>query len=125
MKRLLLAATLLLPGLARPDVLTFPQVSAGKGYAGPIAVSVKNQDGTTRDVSALTGSLTVYRISPTAGTGGTVLFTKSLTGASGGLMSCTVTASDTGLPGSYYAEVSITDTGVVDVWHGVFVIEGR
>jgi hypothetical protein len=125
MKRLLLAAALLLPGLARPDVLSFPQVNVGKAYAGPVAVTVKNQDGTIRDVSAATGTLTVYRISPTAGTGGTVLFTKSLTGASGGLMSCTVAATDTAFPGSYYAEVSITDAGVVDVWHGVFVIEGR
>lgn len=126
MRRLLLLLVLL-PAAAAADALVFqqPLPAIGKGYAGPITVRVKAADGTPADVSSSTGTLKVYRVAPVAGTGGTLLFEKSLSPGSGGLMSATLTATDTQRPGTYYADVTVTTGATTDAWHGPVVVEGR
>lgn len=125
MRQLLLALVLaLLPVVAFADLLVFKPVACGKGYAGPVLVEVTWQNGTKRDVTAATGTLTVYKIAPTNGTGGTVLFTTVLTGGSTGLTG-TVSSSDTALPGTFYAEAAVVEGAVTDTWHGTWVTEGR
>lgn len=122
MRALFLA--LLLPGLALGDVLAFKPVACGKGYAGPVLVVVTWASGASRDVTAATGTLTVYRTAPTGGTGGTVLFQKALSGGATGLTG-TVAATDTATPGTFYAEIAVVEGAITDTFHGVWVVEGR
>ncbi len=124
--KLLLALLLVLvPFVGAADLLTFATVRVGKGYAGPVVVSVTWSDGTTRDMTGATGTLTAYSVAPSGGAGGTVLFTKALSpGGTTGTMTGTLTAGDTALPGSYYLEIAIVQASVTDTWHGTLVIEG-
>lgn len=125
--RRLLAVLLLLPGLALADDYIFPPLRLGKGYAGPVVVDVTWANGTARDVTAATGTLTLWSTPPTSGIGGVVLWTKTLApaGTPTNRMSATVTATDTARPATYYCEIAVVEAGITDVLHSTCVIEGR
>jgi hypothetical protein len=106
----------------------FDTLSVGKGYAGPLAVDLTWEDGTTRAAAAVTGTLRVYTTPPTNGVGGTTLFTAktlSPTGSPANRLACTIAAVDVAVPGSYYAEIDLAEGAVKDALWGQFVIEGR
>lgn len=123
--RLLAVLILFSPLTARADLLTFQPPRVGRGYAGPVVVTFTWADGTSRDMSGATGTLTVYSVAPVNGVGGTILFQATLGPAGGATMNTLVTALNNATPGNYYTEISVTQTGVTDVWHGSWVIEGK
>jgi hypothetical protein len=112
--------------VARADVYAFAQLRLARGYQGPVTVDVLWGDRTARDVAAVTGTVVVYMSSPAAG--GEVLFTKAVVPAGGAnpvnRMTFSVTTADTAALGTYYAEITLTEGTVIDVLHGVVVIEG-
>jgi hypothetical protein len=124
-----IALLLTLVGSARADVLTFPTLHLARGYKGPLVLDVTWDGVSARNVTTVTGTLTVYSKPPLAGVGGTVLFAKALTptGIPTNRLACNLVPTDTALPGAYYAEVALTELGgdVVDVVHGVVAVEGR
>lgn len=124
--RRFLAALLLLPALVLADAYTFPPLRLGKGYAGPVTIDVTWADGTARDLTSCTGTLTVYSKAPIGGVGGTVLWTKTITpaGSPTNRASFTVTAPNTAKPGTFYVELTLSEAGVVDALHGQVIIEG-
>lgn len=107
---------------------SFGNVHVARDYVGPLTVDVTWEDGSTRTVSGITGTLNVYASSTVAGHAGTLAFTRSVTPAGGGSptnrMAATLQASDTATPGTYYAELLLVEGGVTDVLHGLFVVDG-
>jgi hypothetical protein len=127
LRRFFLALVLLAAGAARGDVYVFQRLALAHGYQGPLVVDVEWADGSSRPVSAVTGTLTVWSTAPRGGAGGTVLFTASLTpaGMPVNRLVATLGTSATALPGTYYAEITLTEGAVVDVLHGAVTVEGR
>lgn len=129
MRRLLIAAALLLASMARGDVYTWGKFPVAKGYAGPAVVDVTWSSGAARPVAGITGTLIVYSSSPAAGVGGKVLFLKALTPAGDpsptNEMVAFLTTTDTATPGAFYSELVLVEGSVTDVMHGTVVIEGR
>src|SRR5512147_588534 len=73
------ATVLILALAARGDTYVFPVLRLGKGYAGPVVIDVTWASGEARNVTGCTGSLKAYSVPPSGGTGGTVLWTKTIT----------------------------------------------
>ena len=122
------ALLLTVAGAARADDYAFPTLRIARGYQGPLVIDVTWDGTTTRDVTTATATLRVYSVPPSASSTGSVLLTKTATpaGAPSSRLVSVLGQADTAVPaGSYYAELSISDGGVVDVLHGLVVVEGR
>ncbi len=127
MRKLALAFALLASALlARADVYDFKTVAVGKGYVGPVTVHVTWKDNSVRDVTNVIGTLRVYSVAPVSGTGGLILFERTLIpSGTAGTLATMVTATDTATPGGYYAEIALTEGAITDTWHGTWTVEGR
>jgi len=109
-------------------VNAFPTLYLAKGYIGPIAIDVTWADGTARNMTGVTGTFTIYSVPPVAGVGGTTLFTPKTLAAAGtppNRATVDIATGNLATPGTYYAELSMTEGGVTDRQSGQVVIEGR